>query len=363
MQYVQEPYRVATSPTAKRVYLGIVLFASASVLLLGIAAFAYGVFYFNYVPKKLVSVPVHLQYEAGLNPYGIVSLSPDLMLETAYDISVSLTLPRSPANLERGNFMVALYATSSALADPALPYAFAATPAHDPYAHVTPENVVFFSRRPVLIPYEDPLVSLASRMLFLFYHIFFNRAAETITLEIPMGELVQFKKALPLSVLIDVQAGQTLQVYSSQMTLVAQLTGVRWFMYNHRILSFVVCTAVFWIAEMVSMGFIWAAFGVKGPGQVLSIKYEDVRRGGYVEDDPKTEEDDDDVDVKEETPEPESRHLPLDQPPRQHAGDADDEGDSDEGWTVSRTGSGFRDGGGGGGQLRRRVSRSGSRSS
>ncbi|KAK5637434.1 hypothetical protein RRF57_013146 [Xylaria bambusicola] len=301
---------------------------------------------------------------AGLNPYGIVSLSPDLMLEQAYDISIELTLPRSPANLERGNFMVALYATSSALSGSALPFAsFAATPAHDPYQHVTPENVVFFSRRPVLIPYEDPLVSLASRVLFLLYYILFNRAAETVTMEIPMGELVQFKKALPLSVLVDVQAGQTLQVYSSQMTLVARLTGVRWFMYNHRILAFMVCTTVFWIAEMVSMGLVWAVFGIRGSEQIVPVKREDVGRGGHMED-PKTEEEEeeDDDDIKEETPEP--GNLPPDStvrdqsPRRQHAGDADDEGDSDEeGWTVSRTSSGFRDGGEGSSQLRRRLSR------
>ncbi len=39
------------------------LFVSASAVLLAIAALAYPVFYYNYVPKKLITVPMHLQYE------------------------------------------------------------------------------------------------------------------------------------------------------------------------------------------------------------------------------------------------------------------------------------------------------------
>lgn len=32
-------------------------------MLLGIASLAYPVFYYNYVPKKLITVPIHLQYK------------------------------------------------------------------------------------------------------------------------------------------------------------------------------------------------------------------------------------------------------------------------------------------------------------
>ncbi|GAW20254.1 hypothetical protein ANO14919_097530 [Xylariales sp. No.14919] len=369
MEYIKAPYRVATSSTAKKTYLGTVLFVSASVVLLGIASLAYPVFYYSYVPKKLITVPIHLQYNAGVNPYDIISLSPDLMLEQAYDVSVDLTLPRSPTNLGRGNFMVALYAIKSTPDNPALAY----SASQDPYEHVTSDNVVFSSRRPALIPYEDPLVSTASRVLFLLYHILFARASETVTLSIPMGELVEFKGVLPLSVLVDVQAGQTLQVYSSTMTLVARLTGMRWFMYNHRILSFLACTTIFWLAEMVSMGLAWVMVGWVFSGrsqEIMRVPESEKEVWGVQHErdeddtDVKKEEeddDDDDVEIKEETPEPESgpELEALDKSPR-HGGDADDEGDSEDGWEASGAGTSFHDGRSSGGQVRRRLSRGGS---
>ncbi|KAI0965298.1 putative adipose-regulatory protein-domain-containing protein [Xylaria arbuscula] len=387
MQYIKAPYRAATSSTAKKTYLGTALFVSASFVLLGIAALVYPLFYYNYVPKKLITVPVHLQYDAGANPYGIVSVSSDLMSEQAYDVSIDLVLPRSPANLDRGNFMVALYATKSAPTNPVLNPAlltFAAfSPSSsvlskDPYDYVNRNNVVFASRRPALIPYEDPLVSTASRVLFLLYHIVFSRAAETVALSIPMGELVVPLRSgtLPLSVLVDVQAGPNLQVYSSSMTLVARLTGMRWFMYNHRVFAFVAFVTVFWVAEVVSMGFAWGILRwalssnqnkrttLPGAGSGQETGWEGAG-GKYMKDEGEEDDDitvkteDDDVEIKRETPEPETISEPvvglgLDRP----AADADDEGESEDGWEVSGTGSGFHDGRSSAqAQVRRRSSR------
>ncbi|KAK8120081.1 hypothetical protein PG999_004201 [Apiospora kogelbergensis] len=277
VELVKRPVRLATAPTAQRAYVNTLLFISTSLALLCVAALAYPVFYYSYVPKKVVSLPIHLQYNAGINPYGLASLSRELMLDTAYDVSVHLTLPRSPPNLGHGNFMLALVATRSVLDDPAQswgPQGFA-TPV-DPYADLLtapPGHVVFSSRRPALLPYEDPFVSRASRALFLLWHVLVGSASSSagrITLDLPMGELVEFRDQLPLSLLLDVQAGQNLQVYAARVELVARLTGLRWLMYNHRLISFVVCTALFWSAEMISMAAAWAIllffFGGSVPG-------------------------------------------------------------------------------------------------
>ncbi|KAK8018223.1 hypothetical protein PG991_007413 [Apiospora marii] len=255
IELVKRPIRIATAPTAQRAYINTFLFFSTSIALLCIAALAYPIFYYSYVPKKVVSLPIHLQYNAGLNPYGLASLSHDLMLDTAYDVSVHLTLPRSPPNLDHGNFMVALVATRSVLDDPAQSWGpMALSTPVDPYVDILaapPDHVVFSSRRPALLPYEDPFVSRASRALS-------SSSAGRITLDLPMGELVEFRDQLPLSLLLDVQAGQSLQVYAARVELVARLAGVRWLMYNHRIFSFVLCTGLFWSIEMITMAAAWA---------------------------------------------------------------------------------------------------------
>ncbi|KAI1169944.1 putative adipose-regulatory protein-domain-containing protein [Nemania sp. FL0916] len=372
MEVIKAPYRLATSQAAKRMYVGTFLLVSTSLVLLSFAVIAYPVFYYHYIPEKVTSIPVHLQYNAGNDPYGIVPVSPDLMLEQAYDVSVHLTLPRSPANLARGNFMVTLYVLRSVPENPALTVSTSAPAPMDLYPQVSQDDVIFSSRRPVLIPYTDPLVTMASRVLFLLYHVVFARAAETVTLSVPMGELIEFSAVRPLSILVDVEAGQTLQVYSTTLTLVARLTGLRWFMYNHRILAFVLGTAGFWLAELVFMALAWGllAWVLSGREDRTESKshgsgsgggmYERMRQGDVIKYEPdvieKSEFDDDDVDIKEETPELESEEETLDRLPR-HAGDADDEGDSDDGHKAagSGTGSHHKESG----QLRRRVSRGG----
>jgi seipin len=52
-----------TAPRAQRLYLNTLLFATTSAVLLFIASVAYPTFYYNYVPEKVVSIPVHLQYK------------------------------------------------------------------------------------------------------------------------------------------------------------------------------------------------------------------------------------------------------------------------------------------------------------
>jgi len=369
------PVRLATSPPARRTYLGTFLFLATSFILLCIAVLAYSVFYYNYVPQKLVSVPIHLQYNTGLSPYGIADLASSVVMEQAYDVTVDLTVPRSPANLERGNFMIALYALRSLPDNPALAFKLPS----DPYEHVTEANVIFASRRPALIPYEDPLVAMASRVLFLLYHIIFP-ATEQTTLTVPMGELVDFRDVLPLSILLDVQAGQTLQVYSATVTLVARLSGLRWFMYNHRIISFVVCTTVFWLFEIVSTILAWLVLAYvvsgsqsQGPrefqgkgrpwGKELGerrLQQDIVGRSSSsrldVVDGPIKGELDassDEVDVKLEETEEDLLGSSV-----RHGGDADDEEEDLEDLGPGTTGSALHEGKGAG-SLRRRMSQKG----
>ena len=218
---------------------------------------------------------------------------------------MTLTLPRSPTNVHRetGNFMVALHLLNGSpeiqrVIQPPVPplnidnpltgksggpdissAAFGIAPiplaVPDPISHLTHNKILFSSTRAAVIPYIDPLVAQAKRVMFLGYHVLFPEHSEMVTLEVPLAEKVQFPRrsgrnaatlelvgdGTPTSLLVEVQAGQRLQVYEAGVTITAKLSGLRWFMYHHRIVSFALGTGAFWAAEVVLMVVGWGVGG------------------------------------------------------------------------------------------------------
>ncbi|KAK3292575.1 putative adipose-regulatory protein-domain-containing protein [Chaetomium fimeti] len=135
-------------------------------------------------------------------------------------------------------------------------------------------TIVHTTARPALIPYVDPLASLASRVLFLGYHLLAPRGAAAVRLTVPMAEGLAFAvprrdaaRVLPDSLLLEVQAGQAIQVYDARVTLVARLRGLQGFMYRWRVTAFVLFTAAFWMTEMVVMAVVLVVVGVKLGGR------------------------------------------------------------------------------------------------
>lgn len=253
-----------------------------------------------------------------MNPYGVASLAAANFKEyQAYDISVTLNVPNSPTNLAKGNFMLALHllddkapstaekiisAATGAGSQPGRP---TATPA--PRSALDGRNVLYTSTRPAILPYTDPLVTLAKRILLLGYHIFVP-TSETTKLVVPMVERLEFRSGaprglMPTSLVLDVQAGQTLQVYSVFVTATARLGGLRWFMHTWWVTSFLLGTSFFWLVEVISLlstalaaklvwGLVFGSGGetppaVKKEGQPR-IKQEGEGRGKKLEDVPMT---------------------------------------------------------------------------
>jgi seipin len=177
-----------------------------------------------------------------------------------YDVSLLLSMPRSAPNVERGNFMISLHMLG-AKADVGLhTQAEQHASSHQGFDQA---NVLFSSRRPALFPYVDPLVSVASRVLFLIYHLF-TPGSSTNSVIIPLAERVSFSKdsLLPKSAYIEVEAGQTIQVYHAYLQLTAQLRGLRWMMVHYRISTFLALTVVFWAFEVIFMGVAWGIWSV-----------------------------------------------------------------------------------------------------
>lgn len=63
------PLHAAASKPAQKAYLGTFLFAATSLILFVISSFAYGLFYYNYVPQNSVERVIYLQFGYILNRF------------------------------------------------------------------------------------------------------------------------------------------------------------------------------------------------------------------------------------------------------------------------------------------------------
>ncbi|KAL1845078.1 hypothetical protein VTK73DRAFT_1180 [Phialemonium thermophilum] len=168
------------------------------------------------------------------------------------------------------------------------PHYSSLNPPPDPLRLLGDSPVLFASTRPALLPYADPLVALASRLAFLPYHVLVPHAAARDVLRIPMAERVSFRTVsssssyrrspsppavsslfpdtssapivLPVSpstLLLELRAGQDLQVYDVSVALTARLSGLRWLMGRYRAVAFAAGTGAFWACELLFAGAAW----------------------------------------------------------------------------------------------------------
>lgn len=217
---------------------------------------------FPFLPSFLLGAVLTDGFSYAIDPYGVVSLADThFAAYQDYDISLTLHLPRSPANLDRGNFMLALHILDDSPAA-------AGSPVPSPTHILKGHHILYTSTRPAIVPYTDPLVSLASRVLFLAYHIFVP-TSETVTLTVPLVERLEFRPGSmsPTWLVVDVQAGQALQVYSATVTITAQLAGLRWFMYTWWVSAFVVFTTAFWLCEVFFLAASFVVLRLLGGGK------------------------------------------------------------------------------------------------
>jgi seipin len=188
-------------------------------------------------------------------------LDTSIVYDQAYDISLSLHVPRSPTNLEAGNFMLSLSLLSPTYTPPAPSIAPPSTQRAAISATVPPSSIIFTSRRPALIPYRSRVVSLSARILSMPLYLV-GLKHESEMLNIPMAESTTFQrgyKNIPSRLLLELQASSEVQVYDVRVHFTARFAGLRWLMYNHRISAFVIFTMAFWIAEMVFAVLGWLA--------------------------------------------------------------------------------------------------------
>ncbi|KXT05134.1 hypothetical protein AC578_7548 [Pseudocercospora eumusae] len=270
------PIAPFVSRTALRAYLTTFLLISTTFVLLGCAITAYVLFYWSYIPRIGFERTIHLQFDNVYKhatakraehpyPYGSVSLAPDLVGLQGYDVVVDLVMPRTPENQNAGNFMleVTMYAQDErAINTPVGMSPLDAARLDLSPGSATPDasSILAISRRHAILPYRSWIVELLHTFSSLPWY-FFNLREETDKLSVPIFEKVAFAKGrqnLPATLQLEIQSTRTLQVYSAAVRFRARFTGLRWIMYNHRIISAFIFIASFWMTELVFFGVAWA---------------------------------------------------------------------------------------------------------
>lgn len=228
-----------------------------STVLLTISSTAFGFFYYNYIPQINLERVLYLQYGEGPHPYATVALDTSALIsQQAYDVDLILDMPRTPTNLESGNFMLDL-----SLLGPGLNVRNVLEPLSSWLSNITVDNVYSHSRRPTILPYSSPILSLSNTLLYLPWHMLGFRDLDAAHLIVPMFEMIIFPRGarnIPTHARLEIQSSSILQVYHAKLMFRAKFQGMRYLIYNYRIPAFVMFTALFYAVSVTSMGLAWA---------------------------------------------------------------------------------------------------------
>ncbi len=202
---------------------------------------------------------LYLQYGAAGGggqqyPYATTAFDTNALISgQAYDVVVSLDMPRCKSNLEAGNFMLDL-----SLLGPNTASDGKSNWLSNVTAVVTQsEDVLYHARRPAILPYTRPILDLAHMVLHLPWHLFGMRDLDRSVLNIPMFELLSFPRGgrnIPSHARLEVQSSSVLQIYDAELSMRARFQGLRYVVYNYRVVSFVVFTTLFYCVSIASLG-------------------------------------------------------------------------------------------------------------
>ncbi|XP_054453823.1 seipin-like isoform X2 [Anoplopoma fimbria] len=224
------------SHARQRVIQGFMLF-SIVILLLLIATFLYGSFYYSYMPLAAFSAPVHFHYRTDCEspasfmcsyPVANISLMRNkkhvLTFGQAYKMSLQLELPDSLTNQELGMFMIRTtcfsrnggQVTSS--------------------ARSARQQLSASSSRFSMLRYRSNLLRYLGTLLF-FPAFITGVTEQKQVLEVELFSDFTDDPYVPsMTAVIEILSNKV-QIYSSQLYIHAHFTGMRYLLFNFPLLS------------------------------------------------------------------------------------------------------------------------------
>ena len=290
-----QPLAILISPLASRIYLRAALGLISSFVLLCLSIAAYAIFYYTYIPDLGFVLPLHLQFSPNHahHPFALAQIPRGIVdNHQPYGVTVCLCLPVTADNVLVGNFMI-----NTEIRGPEE----AKTPA-DPVANGQEatelvSRVLSHSSRPALLMPEDRLVSTVRRLLQLPLLVA-GWTREVSCMRVPILERVTFDRGWHnqpdvVKVEIAVQGGplRTLRVLEASVEWVAVLGGLRYAIWNHRVISAITGVSMFWLTSTMIASLMWAGLSIllaapgrekQQPSRSPSTKYEEPSTPSFV---------------------------------------------------------------------------------
>ncbi|KAJ8281645.1 hypothetical protein COCON_G00041640 [Conger conger] len=222
---------------ARRTLLQAAILLCVLVLLLWVAIFLYGSFYYSYMPTARFSTPVHYYYRTDCDPSSSylcsfplanVSLLRNgrdqvMVYGQPYRISLELEMPESPANQELGMFMIRMSC-------------------YRKEGHVisaisrSVSQLVSSGSRTAMLHYRSKLLQTLDTVLFSPL-LLAGVSQQKQLVEVELYSAYRENSYQPtVGAVIEVQS-RRIQIYSAELRIHAHFTGIRYFLFNFPLLS------------------------------------------------------------------------------------------------------------------------------
>ncbi|KAJ8347710.1 hypothetical protein SKAU_G00262990 [Synaphobranchus kaupii] len=248
---------------ARRTLLQAAVLLCVLVLLLWLAIFLYGSFYYSYMPTVSFTTPVHYYYRTDCAssssalcsfPMANISLLKNgrdqvMLYGQPYRISLELEMPESPANQQLGMFMVRMSCyskngqTTKSVARSAM--------LHYRSGLLQTLSTLFFS--PLLVS------GVSEQKQFVEVELFSDHRENSY--QPTTGAVIEIQSRL-------------VQIYGAQLRIHAHFTGIRYFLYNFPLMSAVIGVAsnFTFLSVMVLFSYLQFTWGGVWPPEQVRVR-------------------------------------------------------------------------------------------
>ncbi|XP_041749153.2 seipin-like isoform X1 [Coregonus clupeaformis] len=248
---------------ARRTLLQAAIVFCVLALLVWVAIFLYGSFYYSYMPTVSFSTPVHYHYSSDCDasnsdlcsfPVANISLlkngkEPVMNYGQPYRISLELEIPESPVNEQLGMFMIKMS------------------------CYTNDGQTVAAVVRSAMLHYRSGLLQTLNTLLFSPL-LLTGMTEQKQLVEVELFSDYKTNSYQPtVGAVIEIQS-RHLQVYSAQLGIHAFFTGIRYLLYNFPVTSAVIGVAsnFAFLSVIVLFGYLQFIWGGLWPPEQVRVR-------------------------------------------------------------------------------------------